>query len=399
MALKLRQAEFEYLVHRAATLLGGEGRGVVLDHAMKQALLKVARFESRQGLAGGLPLQQFHGDAGGHFTLIGLERYRARIDGHEFPVVSVINGFNRYESDPLEDLWVVPPEHYRRVYRYLRRQVRKEAIGRDVAPLMRDEDRRRLFDNTVGFLRRGRELLERYGVPQKRGVLLLGEPGNGKTMACRWLLAQCRKSGLVWRHVSPEQYDSARCHAATQVLFDLTEPGIVLFDDFDLGMRHRDEVGATRDHSALLSGLDGLEQRQGVVYIFTSNARLSELDPAFLRRGRIDVVIQFQRPDAELRRRLVQQFWHTDILAAIDPEQVVADTAGRSFAEIEELKRLLVLEHLDTGRWDWSSALAAFGASQELPRTTKRIGFNASLDLALDAHGSTPLRAEDGAAS
>ena len=74
--------------------------------------------------------------------------------------------------------------------------------------------------------------------------------------------------------------------------------------------------------------LDGLRVREGVVFVFTTNAALSDLDPTFLRPGRIDVVAPFTCPDAELRRRFVLERWQADVRDALDVEQVVADTAG-----------------------------------------------------------------------
>lgn len=117
-----------------------------------------------------------------------------------------------------------------------------------------------------------------------------------------------------------------------------------------------------------------MDQHQGIVYLFTTNAALSDLDPAFLRRGRIDQVIHFPPPTAEQRRRLIRESWHPDIVEAIDVEAVVACTAGRSFAEVAELKKLLVLGHLDTGRWDWQQAWDAL-VRNDAAASRRSIGF------------------------
>ena len=211
-----------------------------------------------------------------------------------------------------------------------------------------------------GFLTRGRELLKQYDVPQKRGILLMGEPGNGKTMACRWLRSQCYRQGLGWRYVRAEYYERARMDGDVQAVFDLEDPGVILFDDFDLGVRNREEYGPTSHHSTFLGELDGVDAHIGVVYIFTTNAQLSDLDPAFLRPGRIDQVVQFPRPDAELRRRMIQEHWHADIRQALDVEFIVTATDGLSFAELTELKKLLVLHFLDEKKWDWDWAWKIF---------------------------------------
>ena len=181
------------------------------------------------------------------------------------------------------------------------------------------------------------------------------------------------------RYVSTEMFDNARANGRTTALFNLPSPGIILFDDFDLGMHDRNETGPTREHSILLSELDGVRRRDGVVFIFTTNAQRSRLDPAFLRRGRIDEIFPFPNPDAHLRRQLVEEFWHHDIQAGVDLDQVTQATDGMSFADITELKKLLVLRYCDTEQWDWDWALHTFQQSAT-PAKTSRIGFLPEID-------------------
>src|SRR5262249_50071794 len=245
-----------------------------------------------------------------------------------------------------------------RLYGLLRRAVRRRQ--RHNPPLMQDEDKRRLWASTVGFLIQTRHMLREYGVQAKRGVLLLGEPGNGKTMACRWLRYECNRRGLAWRNVTAEMFESSRRDGEANELFDLERPGIIFFDDVDMAIRERHPASNSADTSAFLGGLDGLDLHHGVVYIFTTNATVAQLDSAFLRPGRIDLVLEFRRPDAQLRRQFIAENWHAEILAAIDVEQVVTQSDGLSFAELDEVKRLLVLWHLGTHRWDWNRAWQEF---------------------------------------
>ena len=266
----------------------------------------------------------------------------------------------------------MPVEHHRRLYRFLRRLERSSMDV--VPPIMRENDRLRLWSETIGFLAQGRQTLKMYGVPQKRGVLLLGMPGNGKTMACRWLLSLCHRRGLRWRSVSAQEYSSAKQNGEVHELFELDGPGIILFDDLDQSLR--DGQGSDSDRTTFLTELDGLHPREGVVYLFTSNARVCDLDPAFRRPGRIDLYLHFPRPDAELRRTFVVERWHADITAAIDLDEVVRETDGMSFAEMDEIKKLLVLRFLDTKAWDWGAAWSAYQAGHNTGKSAQRIGFN-----------------------
>lgn len=351
-----QQAEFDYIVQKASELLGAPGRGVVVDWRLHARLKKAGRLEARQGVEGPLPVQGFGSFRRGHRAIVALERYRLQLNGQVLRAVVVVNGFKSQLPSRMDEPWVVAEADYTRFYRLVRGLARETERDGQPAPVMPADEQKRLHDNTLGFLTHGVELLKQYDVPQKRGVLLTGPPGNGKTMACRWLRSQCREHGFEWRHVEVDEYENARDSHDMRHLFHLDDPGIVLLDDFDLGLRDREKVGPTPLHSILLTALDGVDQHHGIVYLFTTNAALSDLDPAFLRRGRIDQVIHFPPPNAEQRRRLIREFWHADIVAAIDVEAVVACTAGRSFAEVAELKKLLVLGHLDTGRWDWQQA-------------------------------------------
>ncbi len=379
MSLSKRQAELDYLVQRASELLKAPGKPFLLDSVMEQTFLKSAVFEFRRGLGGQHPLIGFQAWCKGHRTVSGMECYRIKVDGREFRVVKVLDGLWGQITRPTQDFCVVALEHYVRLYRFLRRSVRRDPPPAEPCPIMQEDAKSRLWDNSIGFLQKGSEVLKRYGVAQKRGLLLIGEPGNGKTMACRWLYSHCRLRNLQWRHVRAEEYENARSQGMAQYMFQLEAPGIVLFDDFDLGVRNRDEVGPSSHHSTFLGELDGVEINEGVVYLFTTNAQLSQLDRAFLRPGRIDQVIPFPRPDADLRRDLVRQYWHADITGSLDVDEVIARTEGLSFAEIEELKKLLVLRYLDAQKWDWDWAWNAFHQDERREKPPRRFGFDLGL--------------------
>src|SRR5262249_58910638 len=88
------------------------------------------------------------------------------------------------------------------------------------------------------------------------------------------------------------------------------------------------------------------------------------------------VVLSFQPPDAELRRQLLRR-WHEDIRSHLDLEATVASTEGYSFAEIEELKNLLLMRFLDADAWDWGWALEQFAINRKelSQRPPRRVGF------------------------
>jgi SpoVK/Ycf46/Vps4 family AAA+-type ATPase len=207
----------------------------------------------------------------------------------------------------------------------------------------------------------------------------MGPPGNGKTSACRWIWEECRQRNWQWRLVTPDAYQQARhsCNPqeAVRELFTVEGCGIVFFDDMDLALRDRETVRETDDQAVFLGALDGISVQEGIVFIFTTNCALELIDPAFKRPGRLDLVLHFKAPDAGMRGRLIAR-WHEDIRSHLDLDKAVSSTEGLSFAEIEELKNLLIMRYLDAGIWSWSWALEQFEANRnELANRRGRVGF------------------------
>ncbi len=307
---------------------------------------------------------------------LGLRFYE--IEGIRF--VQLQFGFDEIRSYRASYFAVVDQKDYRSLYRIALR-CRRDFEPPSAPPILTPEHAEVLWKNTIGYLDRANlRRIKAYGGRARRGVLLTGSPGNGKTMACRWIWEECRRRRWAWRLVTPDTYHEARrsCNAqeAVQELFRVDKRGVVFFDDMDLALRDRNTVHETEDQAIFLSAMDGISVTEGVVYVFTTNCPLELIDPAFKRPGRLDLVLHFPLPDADLRRRLMQR-WHADIRAHLDLDEAVASTEGYSFAEIEELKTLLIMHYMDSQRWDWAWALKQFdlNRSELASRKTRHVGF------------------------
>jgi hypothetical protein len=272
------------------------------------------------------------------------------------------------QYDWLADFFVVARADYLPLFRKTVR-LRRQSADSGPPPILPEAQLETLRQNTIGYLNRNNlTRIRDLGGRARRGLLLSGPPGNGKTSACRWLWQECHRLRFEYRIVSPDMYRAARnsCNPAEAVkeLFSVSRRGIVFFDDMDLALRDRALSPEKDDQAVFLGAMDGIEVREGVVYVFTTNCPIHLIDPAFKRPGRIDLVLQFDPPTADLRRRLIDR-WHPDIRGGIDPARAVAATVGMSFAEIEELKNLLILGHLDAGGWDWDRALAQWRTNRD----------------------------------
>lgn len=247
-------------------------------------------------------------------------------------------------------------------------------------PILSDQQIETLWKNTIAYLEESRlRRIEELGGRARRGLLLTGSPGNGKTMACRWLLEECRKRNWDCRVVGADDYLHARHCNTIDDLFSVVDRGIIFFDDMDRALRDREGGRVADDQSVFLAAMDGIKVARGVVLVFTTNCSLTLIDPAFKRPGRIDVAIEFRKPDSVLRQRLFER-WNPEIKSHLDLPRAVAWTAGFSFAEIEELKNLLIMRFIDTNSWDWDWAAARLKANrrQLKSRRPQPVGFKAA---------------------
>ncbi|HVF43310.1 MAG TPA: ATP-binding protein [Pyrinomonadaceae bacterium] len=178
-----------------------------------------------------------------------------------------------------------------------------------------------------------RETYERYGVPWKRGVLLIGPPGNGKTHAVK---AMVNLLGVACLYVkSLEACDGE--HASFRKVFQRArhnQPCLVVLEDID-------SLVTDKNRSVFLNELDGFASNTGVVVIATTN-HPEKLDPSILDRpSRFDRKFYFELPATEERERYARR-WNDALQAemridAQDLADVVNLTDGFSFAYMKEL--------------------------------------------------------------
>ena len=230
-------------------------------------------------------------------------------------------------------------------------------------PILPSEMLTEIYKNSIGFLLTGRDMQDqykKYRIPYKRGVLFSGPAGCGKTMTCRWLRKLCEQNNLAYRVVSMEDYREAAQRGGVRALFKLAgrKSGIIFFDDMDVMVKDRKKGGGA-ELSTFLSELDGIDPVEGVVYVFTTNY-IEELDEAFVRPGRIDLWLPFQLPSSKLRKKFIDQRFNEEIKKYIDSDNVLKRTEGYSFAELEEIRKLICMDLIDEKQIDIDNTFKTF---------------------------------------
>ncbi len=286
---------------------------------------------------------------------IGLKLYH--LDAITFVRVYTASAAQNYCAG--YNFYVCDRSQYFALYRRAR-QLRKAASPPNPPPVMSQEIQDKLWQNTIGYLDpKNLARIRRFGGRAKRGLLLTGPPGNGKTSACRWIYQECVRRNWDYKLVSPDDYAVARRDddpgEAVRQLFKVSKQGVIFFDDLDIALRDRNTVKETDDQSVFLTALDGVSGNEAVVYVFTTNCEIKLIDPAFRRPGRIDLTLHFPKPEAGLRQKLIER-WDAEIRGTIGIERMVDDSEGMSFAELDELKNLLIVDYLESNAWDWEKA-------------------------------------------
>jgi ATPase family associated with various cellular activities (AAA) len=185
---------------------------------------------------------------------------------------------------------------------------------------------------------RHRERLLAAGRHLKRGVLLHGPPGTGKTMTAMYLVATMPGRTVLILTGDGLGLVEPACALAREL-----EPAMVLLEDVDLVAQERmfDESGPVLFE--LLNEMDGVAGDADVLFLLTTN-RPDVLEPALAARpGRIDEAVELPLPDADGLRQLLSLYSQGLDLRASDLDSVIDRLEGATPAHIKELLRKAAL--------------------------------------------------------
>jgi cell division protease FtsH len=211
--------------------------------------------------------------------------------------------------------------------------------------ILDDDAKAEIQANTIGFLRRA-HLWEKYGIPSKRGVLLAGDPGTGKTIICKALMAEAE--GITCITTNGYSLDEDDYLTDLYELAGDLSPCIVFIEDIDLIGQNRHEFGYQRGNAllSLLAVLDGIEEKKEIVTVATTNC-LDMLDKALSQRpSRFDRVIKLSRPTAPQRHELVSRLCRKIPFDEETQTYIAAHSEGCTPAQLQEIVNSLVIERV-----------------------------------------------------
>ena len=190
------------------------------------------------------------------------------------------------------------------------------------------------------------DLFKKIGIDPPKGVLLYGPPGTGKTLVAKAVAHETEATFI--RIIGSELVQKFIGEGARLVreIFNLAKqkaPTILFIDELDAIGSQRLKIATSGDREVqrtlmqLLSELDGFEQRGDVKIIGATN-RIDILDPALLRPGRFDRMIDFPIPDDESRKSIFKIHTRTlNIEGEVNFNKLVELTEGATGADIKAI--------------------------------------------------------------
>jgi len=195
-----------------------------------------------------------------------------------------------------------------------------------------DKDLKDSIKNDIFNFLKSRKFYEERNIPYKRGIILCGPPGNGKTMMCKAIAKDC---GVPFFNIFFKNPMNAHIGSIVEAYDEGSKygPAIICIEDLDALFATDRNSGA--GFSEFLNILDGINELNGIITIATTN-HPETIDTAFINRpGRFDKVYNIPLPSTEH----IQTYYKLLFKKLTDSEiQIISKgSRGFSFAQLKEI--------------------------------------------------------------
>jgi chromosomal replication initiation ATPase DnaA len=174
---------------------------------------------------------------------------------------------------------------------------------------------------------------KKYNYIHKRGILMYGEPGCGKSGIIQLISKQLiDNDGIIINIKDQDDVDYFMDFIATFRKIEPNRPLIVLLEDID-------SIAGENSHSTsrLLNILDGVKQIEDVVYIATTNYPEKLQDRITNRPSRFDRRYKVELPNDDIREAYIRHKLTEEDIKGIDVEEWVKRTEGMSLSHLKEV--------------------------------------------------------------
>jgi cell division protease FtsH len=219
---------------------------------------------------------------------------------------------------------------------------KKKVLFADIAG---NDNAKQDLEEVVDFLKHPKKY-ESLGAKIPKGVLLVGNPGTGKTMLAR---AVAGEANVPFFSISGSEFVEMFVGVGASRVRDLfakakkNAPAIIFIDEIDaVGRRRGSGMGGGHDEreqtlNQILVEMDGFETGTNVIVLAATN-RADVLDPALLRPGRFDRRTNITLPERKDREAILQvHFKNKPVEEDVNLDKLAAKTAGSSGADLANI--------------------------------------------------------------
>lgn len=172
------------------------------------------------------------------------------------------------------------------------------------------------------------EACRRFGVPLKRGILLYGPYGTGKTMTAYVAALKAQRNGWTFVYLDQTRDLKMGLQFAAQYA-----PCVIFAEDIDRAVSGDRSV----EMDDILNTLDGVDTKGAEIITVLTTNHIEDINPAMLRMGRLDTVVEVSPPDAAAAQRLVKLYARGLLAEDVDLNRIGKLLDGRIPAFIREV--------------------------------------------------------------